>query len=397
MNSKLRTQFVSGIFAAIIISFGTGFYIGNGGSLEFVSTQASEQVDMSSFWKTWNVLNEKFVSASSTQTVSKEEKLYGAISGLVESFGDPYTVFFTPEEKSKFDQSIEGVFEGVGMEVGIRDGILTVVSPLKDSPAEKAGIEKGDIIASINGVNSLDMKVEEAVSLIRGPKGTTVTLEVLKKDAQKTIEIKVVRDTIVVPTVETEIIKDVFVIRLYNFGANARLDFKNAITQFKQSGKKKLVLDMRGNPGGYLDAAVDIASWFIPNGKTVVTEDFGKGENKIFRSKGYTLLDNHTYSMVVMIDEGSASASEIVAGALKEQKGAQLVGKKSFGKGSVQELVEITSDTALKVTIARWLTPNGISISDGGLTPDVEVDLDVELFKKTEQDTQLQKAIELLK
>ena len=397
MNSKLRTQFFAGIFAAIIISFGAGFYIGNGGSLHFVSNQANAEVDMSSFWKTWNVLNEKFVSASSTKVVTDEDKLYGAISGMVASFGDPYTVFFTPEEKTKFDESIEGVFEGVGMEVGIRDEILTVVSPLKNSPAEKAGIEKGDIIVSINGVDSLNMKVEQAVSLIRGPKGTEVTLELLKKNAKKTTEIKVIRDTIVVPTVETEVVKDVFIIRLYNFGANARLDFKNAITQFKQSGKKKLVLDMRGNPGGYLDAAVDIASWFIPNGKTIVTEDFGKGENKVFRSKGYPLLDGHKYTMTVLIDEGSASASEIVAGALREQVGAQLVGTTSFGKGSVQELIDITPKTAVKVTIARWLTPNGTSISDGGLKPDVEVEFDTDLFKKTEQDTQLQKALELLK
>ena len=398
MNSKLRTQIFAGMFIATLISFGTGFYIGNGGVLQFRSTQASEQVDLAPFWKTWNVLNEKFVSASSTKTISNEEKLYGAISGMVASFDDPYTVFLTPEEKSKFDESIEGVFEGVGMEVGVRDEVLTVVSPLKGSPAEKAGIEKGDIIVAIDKKDSLNMKVEEAISLIRGPKGSKVVLTLLKKDAQKTVDIEVVRDKIVVPTLETETIKDVFVIRAYNFGANARAEFKTAIIQFNQSGKNKLILDLRGNPGGYLDAAVDMVSWFLPAGKVVVSEDFGSArEPEVFRSKGYTLLDNKKYKMIVLIDEGSASASEIVAGALKEQGVAQLVGKNSFGKGSVQELVDITKDTALKVTIARWLTPNGTSISDGGLKPDVEVEFDSELFKKTEQDTQLQKAIELLK
>jgi len=397
MNSKLRTQFFGGILIAVIVSFGAGFYIGNDGSISFRSTQASEQIDMGPFWKTWNVLNEKFVSASSTQVISNEDKVYGAISGLVESMGDPYTVFFTPEEKSKFDESIEGVFEGVGMEVGIQDEVLTVVSPLKNSPAQEAGIEKGDIIFSIDGKESLDMKVEEAVSLIRGPKGTVVNLKLLRKGVEKPIDVSVTRDKIIVPTLETEVIGDVFVIRLYNFGANARVEFKTAIEQFAKSNKEKLILDMRGNPGGYLEAAVDISSWFLPAGKTVVTEDFKNGkEQKVFRSKGYVLLEKNP-NMIVLIDEGSASASEIVAGALSEHGVAKMVGVKSFGKGSVQELVEITPETALKVTIARWLTPKGTSISAGGLTPDVEVKLDTELFKKENKDTQLQKAIELLK
>lgn len=397
MNSKLRTQFFVGIFVAVIISFGTGFYFGNG-SLSFRHTQASEQVDMATFWRTWNILNEKFVSASSTKIVSDQDKLYGAISGMVESLGDPYTVFLTPQEKTKFDESIEGTFDGVGMEVGIRDEVLTVVSPLKNSPAEKAGIEKGDIIISIDGKDSLNMKVEEAVSLIRGPRGTTVLIKLLKKDVKEPVEIKVVRDKIIVPTLETEMINDVFVIKLYSFGANARAEFKDAMLQFSKSKKTKLILDMRGNPGGYLDAAVDISSWFLPSGKAIVTEDFGgKGEQKVFRSKGYPLIDLSKLKMVVLIDEGSASASEIVAGALSEHDVAQLVGTKSFGKGSVQELIDITKDTALKVTIARWLTPDGNSISAGGLTPDVEVKFDAELFKKHDKDTQLQKALELLK
>jgi carboxyl-terminal processing protease len=283
------------------------------------------------------------------------------------------------------------------MEVGIQDEVLTVVSPLKNSPAQEAGIEKGDIIFSIDGKESLDMKVEEAVSLIRGPKGTVVNLKLLRKGVEKPIDVSVTRDKIIVPTLETEVIGDVFVIRLYNFGANARVEFKTAIEQFAKSNKEKLILDMRGNPGGYLEAAVDISSWFLPAGKTVVTEDFKNGkEQKVFRSKGYVLLEKNP-NMIVLIDEGSASASEIVAGALSEHGVAKMVGVKSFGKGSVQELVEITPETALKVTIARWLTPKGTSISAGGLTPDVEVKLDTELFKKENKDTQLQKAIELLK
>lgn len=396
MNSKLRTQVSASIFFGILLSFGAGFYAGNG-SIPFGHTQASAQVDMTSFWKVWNTINEKFVSASTTKVVSDQDKIYGAIEGLVDSLGDPYTVFFDPEEKSNFDESIEGVFEGVGMEIGIQDENLIVVAPLKGSPAEKSGIEKGDIILTIDGVDSLKMKVEEAVSLIRGTKGTVVTLGILKKDTKSPVEIKVTRDKIIVPTLDTEIIGDVFIIKLYSFGANASSEFEDAMGKFTTSKKHKLILDMRGNPGGYLDAAVDISSWFLPAGKTIVTEDFGGSkEPKVFRSKGYQFTKTNP-KMIILIDEGSASASEIVAGALQDHSVAKLVGAKSFGKGSVQELIEITPDTALKVTIARWLTPNGVSISAEGLKPGVEVKFDVDLFKKYQKDTQLLKAIELLK
>jgi carboxyl-terminal processing protease len=396
MNSKLRTQIFAFTCFTIMFGFATGFYVGNG-SISLQDTHASEQVDMTTFWKVWNTLNQKFVSASSTKVVSDQDKMYGAISGLVASEGDPYTVFFPPAEKEKFDETIEGVFEGVGMEVGIQNDMLTVVAPLKDSPAQKAGIEKGDIIVSIDGVDATHMKVEEAISKIRGKGGTVVDLGVIKKGTTKSTDIKVTRDKINVPTIETEIQGDVFIIRLFSFGATAESEFKTAIQDFAKSGKNKLILDMRGNPGGYLDAAVDISSWFLPVGKTVVSEDFGSSTPvKVFRSKGYTLLGSNP-KMIVMIDEGSASASEIVAGALKEQGVAQLVGQKSFGKGSVQELVNITDDTALKVTIARWLTPKGNSISLKGITPDVVVKFDPDLYKTKKQDTQLLKALELLK
>jgi len=396
MNSNLKNRFFISITAGILLSFSVGFYVGNG-TLSFGSAQVDAQVDMAPFWKVWNIINEKYVSASTTQTVSQQDKIYGAISGLVESVGDPYTVFLTPEEKTQFDESIEGVFEGVGMEVGLQDGQLTVVAPLKDSPAQKAGIEKGDAILLIDKADTTGMKIEEAVSLIRGPKGSVVTLTLLKKDAEKPVEIKVTRDQITVATLDTKIIGDVFVVSLYSFGASAEEEFEAAMASFVKSKKHKLILDMRGNPGGYLDAAVDISSYFLPAGKTIVTEDFGQNITpKVFRSKGYDTI-NPKFNMIVLIDEGSASASEIVAGALRENHVAQLVGTKSFGKGSVQELIDITPETSLKVTIARWLTPDGNSISLKGITPDVEIKFDAELFKKTQKDNQLLKAIELLK
>jgi carboxyl-terminal processing protease len=198
------------------------------------------------------------------------------------------------------------------------------------------------------------------------------------------------------PTVDTEKKGDVFIIRLYSFSAISPDLFRNALREFMMSGTNKLILDLRGNPGGYLEAAQDMASWFLPTGKVIVSEDFkDKSKNQVFRSKGYNIF-NDKLKFVILIDGGSASASEILAGALHEHGVAKLVGAKSFGKGSVQELVDITSDTSLKVTIARWLTPNGNSISHMGIMPDVEVKLDEEAYKKDRTDTQLNKALEIL-
>jgi carboxyl-terminal processing protease len=396
MDSKFQVKIFTYLLCTIIIGFGMGFYIGNGTISFNKSTQASETVDMQLFWKVWHLLDERHVSSKEKQ-LSDKEKLYGAIAGLVESYNDPYTVFLDPEDKAKFDESIEGVFEGVGMEIGIQDSYLTVVTPIKGSPAELAGIEKGDIVVSIDDIDSYNMKVEEAISRIRGPKGTEVTLKVLKKDSKEPQKIKIIRDTISVPTLEVETIGDVYVIRLYSFGNGATQKFKDALRKFNQSGKKKLILDMRGNPGGYLEAAVEISSLFLPAGKTIVIEDFGnKTEQKVLRSKGLSNW-NPQNNMIILIDQGSASASEIVAGALREHNIAQLVGEKSFGKGSVQQLVDVSKDTYLKVTIAQWLTPNGISISKEGLSPDIEVKFDSKLFKEENKDTQLLKALELLK
>jgi carboxyl-terminal processing protease len=395
MDSKLRGQIFTAIFATVLIGFGAGYVAGNGSFSH--KTQASERVEMEAFWKVWSELEEKFVSASTTQKVSDEDKMYGAITGLVESVGDPYTVFFTPELKEDFDESITGTFSGVGMEVGIQDNFLTVVAPLKNSPSQRAGIETGDRIVTIDGKSTEGMSTEAAVSLIRGEKGTVVTLEVLRKGESDLRTVPITRDTIVVPTIETEVIGDVFVIRLYTFGTAATTEFRQALRELVSSKKKKLVLDLRGNPGGYLDAAVDISSWFLPAGKVIVSEDFGSSdEPKVFRSKGYDIFKSDL-RMVVLIDGGSASASEILAGALQEHGVAKLVGEQSFGKGSVQELVDITPTTALKVTIARWLTPNGKSISNGGLKPDVKIDFDAELFKEKKVDSQMQKALELLR
>ena len=349
------------------------------------------------FWKVWNVLSEKYVTATTTDT---QKRIWGAIQGLAASQGDPYTVFFPPEEDKAFKGDISGNFEGVGMEIGIKDGILTVVAPLKNSPAERGGVMAGDKIIKINDVSTADTSVEKAVKQIRGAKGTKVKLLLLREGTSEPLEKTLTRDTIDIPTLDTEIKSGVYIIKLYSYTSQSPLLFRNAMRSFLESGSNKLIIDLRGNPGGYLDAAWDMTSWFLPMGKVIVTEDFGgKGENKIYRSKGYDVLNKYfgegKYKVAILVNSGSASAAEIMSGALQEHGVAKLVGLKTFGKGSVQELVSITPETSLKVTIARWLTPKGHNLSHDGLVPDYEVkisqkDVDAKI------DPQMNKAVEIL-
>ncbi len=398
---KYRTYFFSAGVVLGVVFYG-GYYFGQEAEREqakfsnILNKEGDASVDFASFWKAWSVLDEKFVAVStSTEVTDNQARVYGAIEGMVASLGDPYTVFFPPVEAKIFEEEISGNFGGVGMEVGMKDEVLTVIAPLKDTPAYRAGIKAGDKIIKIDNVVTQGLNTTEAIKKIRGEVGTSVVLNLAREGTAETFDVKVVRGIINIPTIDTEIRGDVFVVSLYNFSAISANAFRGALREFVESGRHKLVIDVRGNPGGYLEAAIDMASWFLPPGKVVVKEDFKNEEDiQLFRSKGYNIF-NENLKLVVLIDEGSASASEILAGALQEHGVATLVGAQTFGKGSVQELIDITSDTSLKVTIAKWLTPNGKSISDGGLTPDVEVELDVEKFKSG-VDTQLEKAIEIL-
>ena len=395
-----KISFAVASVALVVIIFFGGYFAGNTNSpvaretLFTGTANASSEADLSNFWKVWRLLDEKFISASSTKQVSSDEKIFGAISGLVDSLGDPYTVFFPPKENKAFEDSLQGNLEGVGMEVGLEEGIVTVISPLKGSPAERAGVKPADIISEINGETTLNMTVETAISKIRGKAGSTVALTIIRKGEKAPLKINIVRELIKIPNLKTELRSDgIFVISLYNFGNGASSEFRKALCEFVLAKKSRLISDLRGNPGGYLESAVDIASWFLPSGKVVVQEDFGK-EVKNFRANGQNIF-NDKLKMVVLIDKGSASASEILAGALQEHKIAKLVGTQSYGKGSVQELVDIGDDSALKVTIARWLTPTGKSISAGGLTPDVLVDKAPEKVKL--EDFQMDEAVRILK
>ncbi len=398
--SKLSNIAIAVLIVVIVFYAGASYGIERGRAKALISI-APEGVDITNkqlepFWKVWNILSEKYVEATTTDT---QKRIWGAIEGLTNSQGDPYTMFFPPEENKLFQGDIAGNFDGVGMEIAIKEKVLTVVAPLKNSPAERAGVKAGDKIIKIDDKISSDLAVEQAVKLIRGKKGTAVKITFLREGSSEPIEKSIVRDVIDIPTLETEIKSDVYIIKLFSFTSQSPELFRNALRQFLQSGKNKLIIDLRGNPGGYLDAAWDMASWFLPAGKVIVTEDFGgRRDNLVLRSKGYDVLNKYfgsNYKVVVLVNNGSASASEILAGALKEQGVAKLVGTKTFGKGSVQELINVTPETSVKVTIARWMTPSGHNLSHDGLEPDYEVKItpkDLEGGK----DPQMDKAIEIM-
>lgn len=352
--------------------------------------------DLAEFWRVWQILDEKFTTTG-TSTVTTEQKLQGAIDGLVVAYGDPYTVFLPPADTQALEADISGNFSGVGMEVGIRDDVITIIAPLPETPAEKAGVVAGDIIVSIDGQSTERMRVDEAVRLIRGEKGTTVNLTLFRKGDTELRQISIVRDNIAVPTVATERVDDTFIIKLYSFNAVSEAKVQEALREYVRSNATSLILDLRGNPGGLLQSAVAISGFFLPTGKVVVREDYGDdSRSKTYRSQGRTALDFSRNDTVVLIDNGSASASEILAGALREHNAATLIGAPTFGKGSVQELVELPSGASVKVTVARWLTPNGVSISEGGLTPDILVSRTPQQFLNDE-DPQKDVALRFLK
>lgn len=400
---SLRT---SHIVALVIISavgiFGSGVAVGEYIQKREVprspvaATGMNEALNLTPFWDALDILDEKFVATTASSSIPiSQDKVWGAIEGLTASYGDPYTTFFPPEKSKQFEDEVRGDFGGIGVEIGIRENILTVIAPLKGTPGEHAGLKPGDLILKVDGTFTTGMTVEDAITLIRGPKGTTVTLTLRQNGSIK--DVAIVRDTIIIPTVDTKLRDDgVFVISLYNFSANSPSLFRDALREFVLSDTDKLVLDLRNNPGGYLEAATDIASWFLPVGKTVVIEDSGgKNPQKVHKSVGYDIF-NDNLKMTVLINEGSASAAEILAGALGEHGVATIVGEKSFGKGSVQELVEVTPETTLKVTVARWLTPKGRSISENGIVPDKEVKMTKEDVEK-KNDVQMEKAAEVVK
>lgn len=387
-----------------ILLFGAGIMVGKAmdGTSTPTFTSGDGKIDSQLLGKVQATLSNKFVFWKSSSTLPTAKELeYGMIQGYVASYKDPYTIFFPPQEAKSFAENVAGSFGGVGMNVGMKDGNIVVIAPLKDSPAMKAGIKAGDIITGVDGKNVAGLGSDQAVNLIRGPIGKPVKITVIHAKANVTTDITVTREEIKIPTIDTEKVNGAFVIHLYNFSAESPDLFTKALNEFLAANTKYLVLDLRGNPGGYLDAAVSMASYFLKQGQIVVSERQGKDETVVnHRSQGLAGLPSGI-KMVVLVDGGSASASEILAGALKDQGVATIVGEKTFGKGSVQELVNFDDGSSLKVTIAKWFTPNGVNISVSGIKPDVEVLAATTTPKIMANgkpyDVQLQRATEIVK
>lgn len=409
--SKTQGKAVA-ILLVVLMAFGVGMYMGVSERQQNLVAAADAatvaDVDMQQFWTAYALLNKHFVvTHASSSFPTTQEQVYGAIAGLAKSFDDPYTVFLPPSDAQIFQEDISGSFGGVGMEIDNNaQGQIVVVSPIKDSPADKAGVRSGDIVARIGTTTATGLASGEAIKLIRGLKGTAVTLTIVRAGESKPLTISIVRDTINIPMIKSYKRDDnIFVIELYSFSQNSAELFRVALREFIQSGSSKLILDLRGNPGGYLDAAVIMASYFLPIGDAVVTEDFagegtpeGRGTHAdvVHRSLGYNVFaKDKNFKMVVLVDQGSASASEILAGALSQHGVAKLVGMQTFGKGSVQQLLELGGGAELKITIARWLTPNGSSISAGGIPPDIKVERTAE-DRKAGKDPQTDAAVKYL-
>lgn len=313
----------------------------------------------------------------------------GLKAGLVKAAGDPYTEYLNAEESKQFSEQLNGSFEGIGAELGKQNQYIVIISPIAGFPAAKAGLKAKDIILEIDGKSAYDIPITEAVKKIRGPKGSTVKLKVAR--AGKALEFTITRDQIVIPSVKTQIVAgNIGVMTISRFGDDtAQLSLEGA-KYFKDKGVKGVVLDLRGNPGGLLDAAVNLSSLWLDKGQTVLQEKRGDTIVKTYNANGNNLLTG--VPTIVLIDGGSASASEITAGALRDNKAATIYGEKSFGKGSVQELRNLMLGGVLKVTIARWYTPSGRNIDKEGIQPDKKIkfnDKDIKAGRDPQKDAAL--------
>lgn len=378
----------------ILVVFGLGFYFGeNHGKEQAKIFQPPKEVDFSLFWQAWNTIFERFPNR---EKLDIQKMIYGAISGVIESLDDPHTGFLTPDERKEFIKDMKGEFEGVGMEIGIREKQLQVIAPIKDSPADKAGLRAGDKILKIDNISTINMTTNEAVTLIRGSKGTRVVLTIFRNGWDENREVEIIRGIIKIPTLSLEIIEEnIAHLKLYHFIERTEDDFRRVANEILTSPAEKIILDLRNNPGGYLNIAKNITGWFLERGQVVVIKDFSENRGqRIYRSNGPSRLLN--YPIVILINQGTASGSEILAGALRDNRGIKIIGETSFGKGSVQELINLDQGASLKMTVANWLTPKKVLITNKGLKPDIIVEK-IEDDIVQNRDPQLNKAIEILK
>ncbi|MDE2018990.1 MAG: S41 family peptidase [Patescibacteria group bacterium] len=353
--------------------------------------QASSVADFSIFWQAWQDINDLYLR---NPDISSTAKVYGAVNGLVQSLGDPYTEFFAPADSQQFQQNIQGSFGGIGAELGGNlANEIVIIAPLKGSPAEAAGLKPGDIILGVNGSSTADMTVDQAVMLIRGPVGQKVTLTIGRTGWNAPKDFTITRQTVQVPLVDFEMKGDIAHISVHQFDQETGRQFYNALVQAVNHNAKGIVLDLRGDPGGYLEVAVELAGYFLKPGSLVVKEVGRAVPEQDFTSSGNGALAN--LPMAVLIDSGSASASEILAGALHDDRKIPLVGTKSFGKGTVQELEQLSDGSSIKITVAHWVMPSGLIIDHKGIMPDYAVTLtDQDIQSKN--DTQLAKALQVV-
>lgn len=394
--------FIFLLLIAVLLSGGGAFYVGYQRgvenpkeiTIEGLTNIGDEDVkaDFGIFWEAWEKIKTEHIEG---EKADEQKMVYGAVSGMVDSLEDPNTVFLPPEDSKKFNEDISGSFGGIGAEIGIRDNQLIVVAPLKNSPAERAGLKSGDKILKVDDKVTGGIDVNEAVKIIRGPVGKEVVLTILREDWKNSQDITIVREVIKIPTLDLEIVDgDLAHLQLYSFNESALPGFYKAILEAITANAQGLILDLRNNPGGFLEVAVNLAGWFLDRGKIVVTEEFRSGDKKVFRANGNEALKEA--AVVILVNKGSASASEILAGALRDHKEYPLIGEKTFGKGTVQELHELRDKSSLKITVAHWLLPKGELIEKNGLEPDYEIKLTEEDIK-AEKDPQLEKAIEVLR
>lgn len=346
-------------------------------------------VDFGLFWQVWDEVKTRHVD----QPVNEVELLYGAVAGLVAGTGDPYSIFLDPSTTEEFLSEINGSFEGIGIEIGIKNEKLTVISPLKGSPAEAAGLLPGDRIAAVNGMDTAFMSLNEAVQEIRGERGTTVSLTIERESEDELFDVDIVRDVIHIESVQWEFVEkkgtQIAVIAITNFNSDTTAAFMEAVNDVVLKQPDAIVLDLRNNPGGFLDASIEIASQWVTDGDVVVYEEDSAGQKSPYTAEGGSPLAS--YPTLVLINGGSASASEILAGALKDHGFAEIIGTTSFGKGSVQDYQLFDDGSSLKLTVSRWLTPNEARIDGVGIYPDYEVDRTAEDFS-SDRDPQLDAA-----
>ncbi len=351
----------------------------------------NKAVDFNLYWNVMDILKNKYIDSDK---VLDTELFYGSLAGMVASLGDPYSVFLTPQVNKEFTEELSGNFQGIGAEIGLKKGILTIIAPLPGTPAENAGLQPRDQVLAIDGVSTSGMGLDESVSRIRGEGGTEVVLTILSPDSEESRDVTIIRDVINIVSVSwSKKENNTAYIKLSYFNQDTEQQFRAIAKEVLAANPDQIILDVRNNPGGFLDVAILIASYWIED-DVIVQERFSDGTIDKYQSRGKPIFSD--IPTVVLINEGSASASEIVAGALSDYGKATLIGMQSFGKGSVQDLIELSDGSSVKITIAKWLTPNGTTIDKEGLTPDIEVDLTKEDYDE-DRDPQLDAAIQFFK